>query len=125
VSDLEASRTMLRDELAPIRDQLARIEEKLGLILDLLFLYDSAVAQEVVQALRKAAAKPRGAYGAARRSWQAATADVRGRTILSSCSLPRRPRLCCGPAAGDDVPEGADVIKLFATLAWVRAAIKA
>jgi hypothetical protein len=49
---------MLRDELAPIRDQLARIEEKLGLLPDLLFLYDSAVAQEVVQALRKAAAKP-------------------------------------------------------------------
>jgi hypothetical protein len=58
VSDLEAFRTVLGDELAPLRDQLARIEEKLGLIPDLPFLCDSAVAQEVVQALRKAAAKP-------------------------------------------------------------------
>jgi hypothetical protein len=37
----------------PLRGQLATIEQKLAL----LFLYDSATAQEVVQALRKMAAK--------------------------------------------------------------------
>jgi hypothetical protein len=57
-ADLDAIRTMLREELAPIRNQSARIEEKLRLLPDPLFLYDLATAQEVVQALRRMAAKP-------------------------------------------------------------------
>jgi hypothetical protein len=64
-------RTLLRDELAPIRARLATIEEKHGLLPDLLFLYDSATAQEVVPALSKMAAKSaaaRGAHGARRRT---------------------------------------------------------
>jgi hypothetical protein len=54
VSHLETLRTLLRDELAPIHARLATIEEKLGLLPDLLFLYNSATAQGVVQPLRNA-----------------------------------------------------------------------
>jgi hypothetical protein len=58
VSDLDALRTLLRDELAPIRAQLATMEENLGLIPDLNFLHSSQLAQQVMVALRKAEAKP-------------------------------------------------------------------
>jgi hypothetical protein len=57
-ADLDAIRTVLRDELASIGDQLATIEEKLGLIPDLNFLHSSQLAQQVMVALRKAEAKP-------------------------------------------------------------------
>jgi hypothetical protein len=75
--DLDALRTILREELASIRGEFATIEEKLALLPDLLFLCDSATAQEVVQALRKmvgcqASTATRGAHGAARCSRQTA-----------------------------------------------------
>ena len=56
MSDLDALRTLLRDELAPIRAQLATMEENLGLIPDLNFLHSSQLAQQVMVALRKAEA---------------------------------------------------------------------
>jgi hypothetical protein len=57
-ADLDALRAVLREKLEPIHASLDVIERKLSLLPDLLFLYDSAVAQEVVQALRKANAPP-------------------------------------------------------------------
>ncbi len=56
-ADLQALRTMLRDELASIRGQLATIETKLDLVPDLNFLHSSQLAQQVMAALRKAEAK--------------------------------------------------------------------
>jgi hypothetical protein len=99
-------RAALREELALVHERLTAIEQRIALLPDLHFLYASPVAQQVVQALRKAEAKPTSA------SWcrPEIQAGCDGRregadhvlADLTSCLLPRRLRLCCRPAVGDD-----------------------
>jgi hypothetical protein len=55
---IRAVRAALREELALVHERLTTIEQRIALLPDLHFLYASPVAQQVVQALHKAEAKP-------------------------------------------------------------------
>lgn len=79
-ADFDALRAVLREELEPIRASLHGIERKLSLLPDLLFLYDSAVAQEVCaspsQGQCPATDASRGPYGAWWRARQASCGQM-------------------------------------------------